>query len=225
MAPPPPKAALRTPVPRWAWAAGAALLLLSLWLLLRPSPLRGVKNLDSRGTAVVAFGDSLTRGVGAGPGEDYPAVLAGALGLEIYNAGVSGDTTADALRRLEGDVLALDPRVVLVGLGGNDFLRGRGMASAESGLRETVRRVQEGGAAVVLLGFSFPSLTEDWEGMYARVAAEEGCLLVPRVLRGIQSDEALKSDAIHPNAAGYRLVAQRVEGPLRDLLEEMGAPP
>lgn len=203
-----------------AVVAGVALLALVLYWLLRPAPLDNVANLDSRGTTIVAFGDSLTAGYGAGRGESYPERLSMKLGIPIENAGVSGDTTAGALDRLDREVLTRDPRIVIVGLGGNDFLRGAPIASAETNLRAIVRRIREAGAVTILLGFRFPSLTADWEGMYERVAEEEQCLFVPDVLDGILSDPALRSDAIHPNAAGYQVMAERVAGPLKRLIDD-----
>jgi lysophospholipase L1-like esterase len=178
-----------------------------------------VKNLSSAGTSVIAFGDSLTAGYGAARGEDWPSRVSSALGLEIINAGVSGDTTDGALARIEDDVLAHDPRIVIVGLGGNDYLRGVPIDTSEANLRAIIKRIQDGGAMVVLLGFRFPSLQVNYEEMYERVAEETGSLLVERVMRGILNDQNLKSDAIHPNARGYALMAERIEKPLRGLID------
>jgi len=197
--------------------AAAALVLIivaGFW----PSPYARVRNLDSRGASLVAFGDSLTAGYGAKEGEDYPSRLSAILGEPVINAGVSGDTTTSALARVDADVLGRDPRIVIVGLGGNDFLQGVPMATTEANLREIVRKVEGAGAMVVLLGFRFPSLTSNYESMYKRVAKDEGCLLVAGPLRGILNDSSLKSDAIHPNARGYQLMAERVAGPCKKLI-------
>lgn len=192
--------------------------LVAALLLLACSPYGRVKNLGARGSAVIAFGDSLTAGFGAGEGEDWPSRVSAATNIEVVNAGVSGDTTESALQRLEDDVLARDPRIVIVGLGGNDYLRGIPIASTEAALRQIVRAIQEKGAMVVLLGFRFPSLNANYEAMYERVAEEEGCLLIEGTLKGILTDPKLKSDQIHPNAAGYALMAERIAGPLRKLV-------
>src|SRR5207253_162943 len=93
----PPKAPPNRPLLIAAWVA---LALLALWLVW-PSSLRKVRNLDSRGTALIAFGDSLTAGYGAGPGEDYPTRLSALIHQPVVNAGVSGDTTESALARIE----------------------------------------------------------------------------------------------------------------------------
>lgn len=195
-----------------------AVALLLLVLIAWPSPYAKVRNLGSRGANVIAFGDSLTAGYGALAGEDYPSRLSALLGETVINAGVSGDTTESALARLDSDVLARDPRIVIVGLGGNDFLRGTPVETTEANLRTCARKIEGAGAMVVLLGFRFPSLTADYGDMYERVAKDEGCLLVPRITRDILNDTSLKSDAIHPNAKGYQLMAERIAGPCRKLI-------
>src|SRR2546423_12588209 len=110
--------------------AAAALVIIAAWLLW-PSRYARVANLGSHGSSVIAFGDSLTAGYGAQPGEDYPSKLSALMGTTVVNAGVSGDTTESALARLDNDVLSRNPRVVLVGLGGNDFLQGVPIATTE----------------------------------------------------------------------------------------------
>lgn len=191
-----------------------AVILWAIW----PSPYSRVANLGSRGTNLIAFGDSLTAGYGAAPGEDYPSRLSALLGKPVLNAGVSGDTTEGALARLDKDVLAREPRIVLVGLGGNDFLQGVAIRSTEATLTTIVRRIHGAGAMVVLLAFRFPSLTDNYEEMYTRVARQERCLLIKGTLSGILTDPSLKSDEIHPNARGYALMAERVAGPVGKLI-------
>ena len=184
-----------------------------------PSGISNVRNLDSKGAGVVAFGDSLTAGFGAPPGEDYPARLSQLTGVTIQNAGVSGDTTESALARLD-DVIARNPRIVIVGLGGNDFLRRAPLSSTEANLRTIVRRIQESGAMVVVLGFRFPSISGNYEDMYERVADGERAMLIEGPLKGILNDPALKSDEIHPNARGYELMASRIAEPLQKLIKK-----
>ena len=207
----------RPPIDKRALIGGGTVLFVVLaWLLW---PAGKVTNLDSRGSAVIAYGDSLTAGVGATPGEDYPSRLAQRTGVEILNAGVSGDTTASAWLRIDSDVLAHDPRIVIVGLGGNDFLRRMPVAETEANLRKIVRKIQAQGAMVVLLGFEFPSLGPSYADMYERVADDEKFLLIPNLMEGILNNQSMKSDEIHPNARGYDLMAERVEGPLEKLIE------
>jgi lysophospholipase L1-like esterase len=190
----------------------------TVWVV-RGRSLGDVANTASPGSAIIAFGDSITAGYGAGAGEDYPSQLSRMAAVDVINAGVSGDTTESALARIDESVLRRDPRIVIVGLGGNDYLRHVPMSATEANLRVIVDRIQGAGAMVVLLGFRFPSLNANYEAMYERVAEEKGCLLVEDVLDGILADSKLKSDEIHPNAAGYALIAERVSGPLRDLVD------
>jgi lysophospholipase L1-like esterase len=203
-------------------AAAAAVLLILAWALW-PSRFARVRNLGSHGTSIIAFGDSLTAGYGAAPGEDWPSRLSALIGRPIVNAGVSGDTTESALARIDADILTRDPRIVLVGLGGNDFLGSTPILTTENNLRTIVRRIQGSGAAVVLLAFRFPSISADYDAMYKRVAKEERCALIEGVLSGILTDASLKSDEIHPNAKGYALMAERLASPMRQLLRKADA--
>lgn len=200
---------------------GAVALAIVLAWLLWPSPYSRVKNLGSRGATIVAFGDSLTAGYGAEPGEDYPTRLAAMTNVPIVNAGKSGDTTESALARID-EVIANNPRIVIVGLGGNDFLNGVAIQTTEANLRTIIGRLQSAGAMVVLLGFQFPSITANYDKMYKRIADDEHCLLIRNTLSGILTDPALRSDQIHPNARGYDLMAQRMAGPFRKLLRKAG---
>ena len=211
------KSAARRAPNRWQIAAGAVVLILLVWFLW-PSPYSRVANLDSRGTNIIAFGDSLTAGYGAGAGEDWPSRVSALIGTPIINAGVSGDTTEGALARIDADVLSRQPRIVIVGLGGNDFLRQVPIATTEANLRTIVRKINEAGAMVVILGFRFPSFGPSYADMYKRVAKDERCLLIDNVLHGIETDPSLKSDEIHPNARGYALMAERIAGPLQKLI-------
>src|SRR5215467_434310 len=119
---------------RWPIAAGAVVLILVVWLLW-PSPYSRVANLHSAGTNLIAFGDSLTAGYGAGAGEDWPSRVSALIGQPVINAGASGDTTESALARIDADVLSRSPRIVIVGLGGNDFLRQIPITTTEANLR------------------------------------------------------------------------------------------
>ena len=178
-----------------------------------------VRNLAAPGEAIVCFGDSLTAGQGAPPGGEYPTVLAGLLNRKTLNAGVSGDTTAAALRRIEPDVLAHRPRLVIVCLGGNDFLQQRPKAEAFQNLGTVVGLIQEAGAMVVLVGVRLGLFVDEYAEGYAALAAERGCLYIPDILDDILDDDSLKADNIHPNAAGYRLMAERIAAEVKPLLE------
>ena len=168
------------------------------------------------GAVVLAFGDSITAGLGAGPGEDFPARLAAATGWQVVNAGVSGDTAREARERLAPLLAKWQPDLVIVELGGNDFLRQTPAARVGGYLREIVRDAQAAGAGVALVAVPRLSLLRASVGalsdspIYAEIAAEEGVILIPDVLADILSDAGLRADEIHPNTAGYRQLAEGI---------------
>jgi lysophospholipase L1-like esterase len=172
----------------------------------------GVRNARPRGSRIVAFGDSLTAGYRVGPEETYPARLAAILGKPVLNRGVSGETTAESLARLDRDVLAADPRVVLVCLGANDVLRGLPPEAQLAALRRVVEGIQARGALVVLIGTEgYPPVRPfDYAGAYRRLARETGAVYVPDLTRGVLGHGDLMHDGIHPNARGNEAIARRI---------------
>jgi acyl-CoA thioesterase-1 len=184
---------------------------------------KSVRNLESRGETIICLGDSLTEGVGAGPGEAYPAILSQRIGFPVQNAGRRGDTTAQALACLATDVLEKNPRLVIVLLGGNDFLRQVPARETEANLAEIVRRIQDHGAMVVIAALRLGWFTDEYSSMYEKLARRAGALYIPQVMKDILSDNTLKSDPIHPNAAGYRLLAERIATKVIPLLRAAGA--
>ena len=180
----------------------------------------GIRNLQSRGENIICFGDSLTEGVGAGNGEDYPSLLARQMPYPVINAGRRGDTSADGLSRLERDVLGRNPRLVIVLFGGNDFLRQIPLSESRKNLEEIVRRIQQHGAMVLLVGMRLGLFTDEYSPVFEEIARKHEALYIPQVLKGILSDPKLKSDSIHPNGAGYQLMAERVLEQVKPLLEE-----
>lgn len=169
-----------------------------------------IKNIDSQGKSIICLGDSITYGVGATHSKGYPSVLEKLLGVNVINAGVGGDTTEDALVRLESDVLKRDPRLVVVELGGNDFLKKVAMRHTLRNLEEIIMRIQEQGAMVVLCDTSSLFAMRAYRREFEKLARETGSLFVPKLLEGILENPNLKSDYIHPNNAGYEIVAQRI---------------
>ncbi|MFP5381161.1 MAG: GDSL-type esterase/lipase family protein [Gammaproteobacteria bacterium] len=168
---------------------------------------------------IVALGDSLTHGTGASADTAYPAVLASLTGRTVINAGVPGDTTASALDRLPDVLEEHRPRLVLLCLGGNDMLRQHPETATENNLRLLVRTIRASGAAVVLVAVPAPKLFGGAPGFYARIADEMRLPLEDEVFNDVLKDNRLKADPIHANAAGYRVVAER----LAELLRESGA--
>jgi acyl-CoA thioesterase I len=171
-----------------------------------------IRNAQPRGSRVIAFGDSLTAGYKVAPGEAYPERLAAHIGRPVLNRGRSGETTSEALARLESDVLAADPRVVLVCLGVNDVLRGLPPDAQFGALRRIVEGIQSRGALVVLIGTEGYRAVRafDYAGAYRRLAEETGAVYVPDLMRGVLGEPSLMHDGIHPNAQGHAAIARRI---------------
>ena len=178
-----------------------------------------IRNLRSAGQTIICFGDSLTEGVGAESGQDYPTVLSRLIATHVINAGHRGDTAAAALDRLARDVLDKTPRLVIVLLGGNDFLRQVPISETKKNMETIVRRIQERGAMVVIVAMKLGLFTDEYGAMMEELAKKFGALLVPQVTKGILTDSKLKSDPIHPNGAGYRLIAERIAEHIKPLID------
>ena len=164
---------------------------------------------------IVAFGDSLTYGTGAGENESYPAVLAQLTGRKVVRAGVPGEITAQALQRLPSVLEDYQPKLVIVCLGGNDMLRRLNESETTANLRAIVRKARESGAAVVLLGVPRPALLTSAPEFYAEIAREFGIPYEGAVVTSVLYKPELKSDPIHPNAQGYRKIAEALAALLR----------
>ncbi|NIO40011.1 MAG: arylesterase [Burkholderiales bacterium] len=168
---------------------------------------------------VLAFGDSLTYGTGAQRGESYPEILSGLIGRTVVAEGVPGERTAEGLVRL-AEVLELhQPRIMLLCLGGNDMLRKVDAGEIEKNLRQMIETAMARGVGVVLIGVPKPALLGDTAQFYQRIAADYEIPYEGNVLNRILRDEAYKSDAIHPNARGYQMLAAA----LAELLKRSGA--
>jgi len=170
------------------------------------------------GETIVCFGDSLTEGFGAGQGEDFPSLLAQKVSLPVINAGVSGDTTADALKRINEDVLAHDPRIVIVFLGGNDFLRKIPKEETFNHLDKITEIILRNNAMVVIVSVRVGFFTDEHAKRFKNLAKERNVLLIPNILKGIINHPDLKSDHIHPNSEGYKIIAERIYKGIEPLL-------
>jgi len=158
---------------------------------------------------IICFGDSLTYGTGAGENMDYPSQLSKLIDRPVMNAGVPGDTTARALQRLERDVLAKSPDVVLITLGGNDLKNGVAKNIAFENLKLIVESIQKQGARVIIGGLQFPLRDRGFGRAYKKLADETGASLISNILEGIIGNRDLMSDPIHPNDKGYTIMAQK----------------
>jgi len=177
----------------------------------------------------VAFGDSLTAGLGVAPDQTYPAQLQrrlDALGQQylVLNAGVSGDTSAGGLRRVSW-VLAGNPQLVILELGGNDGLRGLSLPETRSHLDAIIQRLKQANVQVILAGMNLPpnygkEYTSKFEAMYRDLAHVHSIPLIPFLLEGVGGNTSLnQADGIHPTAEGYRIVVETV---LKSLLPVLG---
>ena len=168
---------------------------------------------------VLAFGDSLTFGTGADEAESYPAQLQTLIGRRVVGAGVPGEVTAQALERLPAALDEHAPRLLLLCIGGNDFLRRLGNAQAERNVRAMVQLAKGRGVAVLLIATPEPGLLPSPPAFYAAVAKDLGVPYEDGVIAEVLKDASLKSDPIHPNARGYRVIAER----LAERLKKTGA--
>ncbi len=177
---------------------------------------------------ILAFGDSLTAGAGVSADQSYPALLAQRLKAEGYayrvvNAGVSGDTTAGGLRRVDW-ALRLRPDVVILELGANDALRGQDLGGVRANVEQLVARFQEGGARVLVAGMQLPPnygprYGGEFQRLFEEVARRRGAALMPFFLEGVGGDPRLNQfDGLHPTAEGYRVIVDRLWPHLKPLL-------
>ncbi len=177
---------------------------------------------------IVALGDSLTAGWGVAADEAYPARLEMRLRREGYpyrvvNAGVSGDTTAGGLRRVDW-VLRAGPEIVIVALGANDGLRGQSPQAMRANLAAIVARLQTAGSRILLAGMRMPpnygaEFTTEFQAVFPAVARSAKVALMPFLLDGVAAEPRLNQpDGIHPTAAGHQVIADRLWPYLRPLL-------
>ena len=178
---------------------------------------------------IVAFGDSLTAGLGVTPEDSYPARLQARLRSEGYayrvvNAGASGDTTAGGLRRVDW-ALKNRPDIVIVALGANDAMRGQDLASVRANLDAIVARFQKAGVRVLVAGMEVPPnygarYAGDFRRLYAEVARKRGAAFMPFLLDGVAGTPRLNlPDGIHPTAEGYRMVVEHLWPHVEPLLK------
>ena len=169
--------------------------------------------------AVLAFGDSLTYGTGAAESESYPAQLERLIGRRVVRAGVPGEVSAQALARLPETLEEYQPKLLVLCIGGNDFLRNFGQDQVAANVRAMIRLAKDRGADVVLVGTPEKGLLLTPPKFYAEIAREFRIPYEGKVVGEILRDAALKSDPIHPNARGYRLIAERIA----KLMQQSGA--
>jgi len=203
-------------------------LFLTLWLITWVIGHSSAAVADDDRPRIVAFGDSLTAGLGVAAEEAYPARLQRRLdekGLRyrVINAGVSGDTTAGGVRRVDW-VLKSRPDLVILELGGNDGLRGLKLDETKANLERIIKRCQAASVTVILAGMKLPpnygaEYTKGFEAIYPALAKQYRLTLLPFFLDGVAGSASLnQADGIHPTSEGYRIIADKVLETVKPLL-------
>jgi acyl-CoA thioesterase-1 len=160
---------------------------------------------------IVAFGDSLTSGTGANPEENYPSVLSAMTGFKVVNAGVAGEDTTAGLSRLPTVLKDERPDLVILCHGGNDMLRGQNANITIANLNTMIEMVKDAGADVILVGVPKPALFLKPAAFYQEIASKHGIPIEAKTLSKILSTPALTSDPVHPNASGYKRLAEAIK--------------
>jgi lysophospholipase L1-like esterase len=168
---------------------------------------------------ILAFGDSLTVGVGASSGSSYPEVLQELVEREVVSAGISGETTVEGVDRLPEVLEEVQPNLVILMEGGNDILRNQPARNIKQNLAEMIEMIRNTGAQVVLIGVTEKNIFGDVEPLYDELADEHEVLYLRSVLNDLLRESEYKSDPIHLNDRGYRKLAEGIAA----ALEETGA--
>lgn len=193
----------------------AALICLGLWSCTPEPKLSKL----SDNAVILAFGDSITYGTGAAPAQSYPAVLETLTGRRVVNAGVPGEVTAEGMARLPEVLEREKPDMLILCHGGNDLLRRLDLQQTKRNLEAMIKTAKEKNVAVVLIAVPAPGIFLKPPAIYEEIADDQKLPLESEILETILSDGTLKSDYIHPNSTGYRILAESI----RTLLKKSGA--
>lgn len=188
---------------------------LGIFYFSRPTP---ITNYPSHGSDIIAFGDSLVEGVGSTEGNDFVSLLSKKIGQPIINLGHAGDTTADGILRI-GVLDKYNPRVVLLLLGGNDHLKKIPLPDTHNNLAVLIENIQARGAIVILLGVRGGLFNDRFDTEFEDLQDTYHTAFVPDVLDGLFGNTQYMSDAVHPNNAGYKIIADRIYPVLVKMIE------
>lgn len=195
-------------------------LLLTAVIFLAGCVRQEIKNIASLGKNIICFGNSITAGEGVGVGEDYPSLLSHLLGMPVINAGQGGDTSNDGLNRLKQDVLDKDPLLVIIEFGGNDFLRRLPLSEAFNNIAKMTEEIQAKGAMVAIADVSSGLIMENYRKSYKKLARQTRSIFIPNLLSGIITNPSLKTDYIHPNKDGHKILAKKIYLAIKPYLEQ-----
>ena len=160
---------------------------------------------------ILAFGDSLTYGVGVSEDYAYPSVLSDLTGLEVINEGVSGEVTEDGLSRFSEVIFETQPDLVILLEGGNDILRGKNLQQTKHNLSSMISIAHDQGIQVVLIAVPAKNIFSSTAKFYTELAEEHDIILDRTLVASLLKDHQYKSDPIHFNKAGYRVMAESIK--------------
>lgn len=197
---------------------GVSIVALAVFAIFYFSRATPVVNYPSKGVDIIAFGDSLVEGVGATTGNDFVSLLSRKIGRPITNLGHAGDTTADGIARI-GELDDYDPKVVLLLLGGNDHLKKIPVSDTHKNLAVLIENIQARGAVVLLLGVRGGLFNDRFDTEFEDLRDTYHTAFVSDVLDGLFGNRQYMSDAVHPNDAGYEIIAERIYPVLVKMIE------
>ena len=196
----------------------AALIAVAAGYFLFGRPPQEVTNHPSAGSDIVALGDSLVYGTGAPKGQDFVSLLSQKIGRPVVNLGTPGDTTADVAARLD-DLNNYKPKVVILLVGGNDYLRRIASTETFGNLATIIQNIHGRGAIVLLLGVRGGVLVDNFKDDFEQLSDTYKTAYVPDVLKGLLGETEFMADQVHPNAAGHARITERVYPELVKLLQ------
>ena len=179
------------------------------WSSTRLAPVKNIPTKPLNELTIVAVGDSLVEGYGATDTQDFVSLVSGKLGVPILNYGISGDTSANVLARIDS-VLEEKPDITILLVGGNDALQKIPKDKTFANITTTINHLQASGSMVILIGVQGGLIGSSYQKEFDRVAKETESLYVPDILDGLIGNPKYMSDAIHPNNAGYAIIAEKV---------------
>ncbi len=186
------------------------------WYFLLRTP--EITNYPSSGTDIIAIGDSLVAGVGSTAGHDFVSLVSGAVGEKVVNLGRAGDTSTDVLKRIS-ELDAYTPKVVIVLVGGNDYLRRVPDEAVFENVSKIVEDIHKRGAIVLLVGIRGGVLVDQYASRFKDVSRQYKTAYIEDALKGLLGRDEFMADSVHPNDQGYARLAGRVAPVLKDLLQ------
>ncbi len=178
---------------------------------------KDITNYPPKAGPIIAFGDSITYGYGVSAAEAYPALLSKMWDRKVINLGISGDTSLKGYER-RAELKDLEPSFVLIEFGGNDFLKKVPREQTQKALEDLVDYIHSIGAVAVLIDTGGHGPMDTYTKINKKIAKEKNTLYIDGIMNGIFTDRNLKTDQIHPNKEGHKIIAQRIDKALKKYL-------